>query len=263
LRFNLDAASYYDMEQEYLNMIPPSFPQNRPLRRGFTLIEILIVIAIIILLALILFPVFGRARESARRASCQSNMRQLALAVRMYTEDYSHKLAARASNTAWQTPYLNYINNTNLLKCPSATRRGSTRTSDYMSNYYVMSNKSSGWVIGTHLRWFNNAATAMLFDSDATSDGRNTASASTAGTVSTPRPPYANPSTPADYRISLRHFNGSNVAFFDGHVKWLNADTLFVKASGILINPTGAYNPIGNTTIPSTLSPSIWFTLPD
>ena len=45
--------------------------------RAFTLIELLIVIAIISLLAAIIFPVFGRARESARRSSCQSNLKNM------------------------------------------------------------------------------------------------------------------------------------------------------------------------------------------
>lgn len=55
--------------------------------RGFTLIELLVVIAIIAILAAILFPVFARAREKARTASCQSNEKQIMLAVKMYTED--------------------------------------------------------------------------------------------------------------------------------------------------------------------------------
>lgn len=57
-------------------------------RRAFTLIELLVVIAIIAILAAILFPVFAQARQAARGAASMSNVRQLATAVLMYTQDY-------------------------------------------------------------------------------------------------------------------------------------------------------------------------------
>ena len=57
-------------------------------KRGFTLIELLVVIAIIAILAAILFPVFAQAREAARKAQCQSNLKQIALGCMMYTQDY-------------------------------------------------------------------------------------------------------------------------------------------------------------------------------
>jgi prepilin-type N-terminal cleavage/methylation domain-containing protein/prepilin-type processing-associated H-X9-DG protein len=54
---------------------------------AFTLIELLVVIAIIALLAAILFPVFAQAREKGRQAACQSNLRQIGVAIRMYAQD--------------------------------------------------------------------------------------------------------------------------------------------------------------------------------
>ncbi|MGD0113166.1 MAG: type II secretion system protein [Armatimonadota bacterium] len=57
-------------------------------RRGFTLIELLVVISIIAILAAMLFPVFARAREAARKIQCLSNVKNIAMAFQMYLTDY-------------------------------------------------------------------------------------------------------------------------------------------------------------------------------
>ncbi|MFA4044255.1 MAG: hypothetical protein HZRFUVUK_001041, partial [Candidatus Fervidibacterota bacterium] len=72
---------------------------KRRMHRGFTLIELLVVIAIIAILAAILFPVFARAREKARQASCQSNLKQIGLAIFQYAQDYDERLPL-----AWYGP---------------------------------------------------------------------------------------------------------------------------------------------------------------
>ena len=55
--------------------------------RGFTLLELIAVIAIIAMLPAIVYPIYNRARESGRRALCMSNLKQLVAAVQMYAAD--------------------------------------------------------------------------------------------------------------------------------------------------------------------------------
>src|SRR5687768_16234438 len=65
-----------------------SRPAKAPMR-GFTLVELLVVIAIVAILASLLLPVLSTAKESARSATCISNLRQLGLAGQMYFHDYN------------------------------------------------------------------------------------------------------------------------------------------------------------------------------
>jgi prepilin-type N-terminal cleavage/methylation domain-containing protein/prepilin-type processing-associated H-X9-DG protein len=98
-------------------------------RKGFTLIELLVVIAIIAILAAILFPVFARARSKAMQTSCLANVKQIDLALNMYTSDYDAHYPGPLSWTGWYygtdpNPYYlltPYIKNNQLWVCPSAT----------------------------------------------------------------------------------------------------------------------------------------------
>ena len=61
-------------------------------KRAFTLLELLVVIAVIGMLAALLLPALGRAKQEGKRTSCASNLRQVNLAIRLYADDWSDSL---------------------------------------------------------------------------------------------------------------------------------------------------------------------------
>src|SRR6187397_3031803 len=103
---------------------------ERGASKGFTLIELLVVIAIIAILAAILFPVFARARENARRASCQSNLKQICLGVKQYIQDYDEKYPRyyyySTPATFMHSVIQPYMKSTQVLLCPSTIHPASS-----------------------------------------------------------------------------------------------------------------------------------------
>jgi prepilin-type N-terminal cleavage/methylation domain-containing protein/prepilin-type processing-associated H-X9-DG protein len=131
-----------------------SKPSGATHRAAFTLIELLIVIAIIAILVSILFPVFSRVRENARRSSCQSNLKQIGLGIMQYTQDYDETLpmAERSDSTPWHNLVMPYIKSRQVFKCPSnsssafVNATGSTIPVSYLA---VTGSSSSSYMTGT------------------------------------------------------------------------------------------------------------------
>src|SRR5215203_4280922 len=71
---------------------------------AFTLIELLIVIAVIAILVAIILPTVGKAREAANRATCLSNLRQLAISINGYLADNKTRFPEASSTNAYYSP---------------------------------------------------------------------------------------------------------------------------------------------------------------
>ncbi len=208
------------------------------MRRGFTLIELLVVIAIIAILAAILFPVFARAREKARQASCQSNLKQIGLGLRMYAQDYDERNVPTVSSGNvvggngiwWMILIQPYIKNVQLLACPSyggdpgyCPNNGSPQCESgapspdiyrYRGGYGI-NNAANGWKDGTLVK---PAETVHVMD---------------AACVINQPPPAWPMDNAGNLANTLRHNNGGDVLFFDGHVKfWKLGDFGMIDGAG-------------------------------
>jgi len=98
----------------------------RKLRAGFTLIELIVVISIILILAAMLLPVFERAVKSAEAISCLVNVRNLALASQLYANDYDGRLLPAlidipnsTQKNCWDVLLLPYVRSQQVYLCPA------------------------------------------------------------------------------------------------------------------------------------------------
>jgi len=133
--------------------------------------------------AAILFPVFAQAREQARSASCQSNLKQLSTGILMYAQDHNEQLPP-AEN--WCDSILPYVKNRQIFHCPSA---GEAASFGYAFNANLSQRPLS--------EILRPAETVLLFEAEGGWNASGTASDAV-----------------------YRHTAGGDFAFADGHVKW-------------------------------------------
>ena len=100
--------------------------QSSMRRRAFTLVEVLVVLGIILVLAALLFPVFAQAKKRAKMVTCESHLRQVAVALNLYRIDNDAKgfVWAHYDGRGYRLPFNNfepagpYIKDGRLLWCP-------------------------------------------------------------------------------------------------------------------------------------------------
>lgn len=197
--------------------------KQKKIKRGFTLIELLVVIAIIAILAAILFPVFARARENARRASCQSNLKQIGLGFAQYSQDYDERTVAtvRLDDTLgyafWAYNIMPYVKSNQLFNCPSSTATAKYEGQNYFESMdYGMNYRFEyPFGVGVPLAALDKPSeTVLVVD---TTNFRAVAAAEEAMFG----PTYSVIAIPR-----YRHLETTSVVFVDGHVKAMRKDAL-------------------------------------
>jgi prepilin-type N-terminal cleavage/methylation domain-containing protein/prepilin-type processing-associated H-X9-DG protein len=197
---------------------------------GFTLIELLIVITILAILACLLFPVFSRARESARRASCQSNLRQIALGLQQYTQDYDERFPVNPSDMdGWAIVIANSVKNDQIFQCPSELKGPDDGFTDYWLNAAMVGRNEASvqYASSTILNGDGDADAVNYVFTYAGSPLTVAAPAGTDGET-----PDALPIWEASQPYARRHLDGANYSFVDGHVKWLNPGAVGAASPG-------------------------------
>ena len=189
--------------------------------RGFTLVELLVVVAIIAALAAVLVPVFMRARAAARTAVCVSNLGQLHKAHKMYSDDHDRTVVPARTRVVetgtrgitWCVLLQPYIRNEQILICPADASPAATAQSvclphSYGINYLLAYNAAWG------ARPFTASVSHVRRPSEVILFFEISGGAAAMG---------------ADYyehrlgRLDPRHNALGNFAFLDGHIKAMGA----------------------------------------
>jgi len=171
-------------------------------RKAFTWWQAVLILVGLAIIAAVIFPFFGRARENEHPSSCQSNLKQIGLGIKQYVQDYDEKYPlVNSGQQGWMDIIMPYLRSTQTFQCPSDKTGSVAGTTDFFYNARLAGQKED------KLIYISNT----IMNGDGAGDSPTNASLATfpAGWATD----YNSP--------AWRHLEGANYSFADRHVKWL------------------------------------------
>ncbi len=229
-------------------------------KRGFTLVELLVVVAVIALLAALLFPAFAQARAKARQAVCLSNLRQIGLAAEQYASDYDDTfmpgilLPAPDANgdpqyAGWAGACNTYSRAPGIFRCSASaapdTAPGLPSPPFLVSYFFNLNLVGAAATTGfPRNRLATPAVTVLVAETSEGLPGVYVPFDQPGEAVS----PFAN-AFASTVPSASRHQGGRCFLLADGHVKWLRAEAVSVgtttQAASPLALPSGTVATFG------------------
>jgi prepilin-type processing-associated H-X9-DG protein len=197
---------------------------------GFTLVKLLVIVAVIALLLAMLLPVLSRAGEKGRASSCVSNLRQIGIALAAYADESAERYPFAAGELAWDSldplsgshcwmqQLTRYVGNRKTYRCPS----------DDISEFsYFLSARAAyiaagNWRASTDRRGITQASAFVLAGDTFSSVASNL---TTFASFDCDKDDYSQncvggPLNGSPWKEWRRHSGGQNILFTDGHVQW-------------------------------------------
>ncbi|NOX97879.1 MAG: DUF1559 domain-containing protein [Nitrospirae bacterium] len=208
---------------------------------SFTLIELIVTIAILAILVALLLPAISTARSAGQRAACTNNLRQLGLAFQMYAQDFDNflphedgKYPAGSDHPSWFeaiTSYLDNANRSNVKQCPAYKPARSLPSPTYYT--YKFNSRLEDYQGSPPFRRLDSlvspSRTILLYDGVAYAGN---------SPLSTIKGIYGT--------IASRHLGGTNFLLADGHVQWHKEETIPGKDYGWIVPGPFLWNPEGD-----------------
>ncbi|MBN1871984.1 MAG: prepilin-type N-terminal cleavage/methylation domain-containing protein, partial [Candidatus Omnitrophica bacterium] len=193
--------------------------------KGMSLLELIMVCAIILILSFSLIMTVMKARYHAKTVACANNLRQIGIAVQLYLDDFEHRFPPCESTVpsdCWYTELDYYIDDPESFKCPGYefhsydfTDASTRNFCSYGFNRSGLNESSAGYQLGKDINYVTSPTKCMI------------ASEGSAG---------ANPDNSVYYIDKnhlpiARHNNGVNVLFVDSHVRWMTRSSIPTSGS--------------------------------